>query len=135
MKTIAHAAEKPQEMQYVLRQDGQADVWMRRNITQQPCPSDGDGAAGLEYIYDEVFFRTAATLEEIEADPDTYWAKGQLWTPDVPLTKEERQEKKIKELEKSLEQAKADLTQARTDSDMAIAELTIVLATMMAPTA
>ena len=40
------------------------------------------------------------------------------------MTKEEQQEKKIAELEEKLKQA-------RTDSDMAIAELTIVLATMV----
>ena len=44
--------------------------------------------------------------------------------PDIPMTKEEQQEKKIAELEEKLKQA-------RTDSDMAIAELTIVLATMV----
>ena len=109
-----------------------ADVWLRRNITQQPRPSDGEGD-NLEYVYDEVFFRTTASQEDISGDLDTYWAVGQDWAPEVPLTKEELQEKKIADLEQSLEQARTDLEQARTDNDMAIAELTIVLATMMTP--
>ena len=132
MKSIVHAAEKPQEIQYTARKDGMADVWLRRNITQQTCPSDGEGD-NLEYVYDEVFFRTTASQEDISGDLDTYWTVGQEWAPEVPLTKEEAQARKIADLEQSLEQAKTDLAQARTDNDMAIAELTIVLATMMTP--
>lgn len=54
MKSIVHAVEKPQEIQYTVRKDGMADVWLRRNIAQQPCHSDGEGD-NLEYVYDEVF--------------------------------------------------------------------------------
>lgn len=135
MLTIAHAAQEPQELQYVTRKDGLADVWMRRNVTQTQCHSDSGEEAEeyTEYVYDEVFFRTSASLEDITADQNSFWAIGQNWAPDVPLTKEEMQEKKIADLEQSLEQAKTDLAQARTDSDMAIAELTIVLAAMMTP--
>lgn len=43
MKSIVHAVEKPQEIQYTVRKDGMADVWLRRNIAQQPCHSDGGG--------------------------------------------------------------------------------------------
>nr|DAF81303.1 MAG TPA: hypothetical protein [Caudoviricetes sp.] len=125
MITTAHAAEIPQEIQYSARLDGMADVWMRRNIVQAPYLSDDENlSGGMEYVYDEVFFRTKDTQGQIESDPDTYWLQGQNWMPDVPMTKEEQQEKKIAELEEKLKQA-------RTDSDMAIAELTIVLAAMV----
>lgn len=132
MISIVHAVDKPQEIQYTVRKDGMADVWLRRNIAQQPCHSDGEGD-NLEYVYDEVFFRTTASRDDISADQDSFWSVGQDWAPDVPLTKEEMQEKKIADLEHDLEQAKTDLAQARTDNDMAIAELTIVLAAMMTP--
>ena len=125
MITTAHAAEIPREIQYSARPDGMADVWMRKNIVQAYYPSDNENlSSGMEYVYDEVFFRTKDTQGQIEADPDTYWAQGQAWMPNIPMTKEEQQEKKIAELEEKLKQT-------RTDSDMAIAELTIVLAAMV----
>ena len=43
MKTVGHAPEKPEELLYVKREDGMADVWMRRNISPQVHHSDGDG--------------------------------------------------------------------------------------------
>ena len=132
MKNVSHAPEKPEEILYVKREDGLADVWMRRNVIQQACPFEGDGE-NLEYVYDEVFFQTSATQEEIEADLDTYWSIGEKWTLEVPLTKEEQQEKEIAALKKDLAQAEANLEQAKMDNTMAIAELTMVMAAMMAP--
>ncbi len=93
-----------------------ADVWLRKNIVQQECHSESEGGETLEYVYDEVFFRTSDSQETIEADFDGYWESGESWLPAVPLTKEQQRESKIKELE-----------QARNDSDMAIAELTELL--------
>ncbi len=106
---------------------------MRRNVIQQACPSEGDGE-NLEYVCDEVFFRTAVTQEAIAGDPDAYWAVGERWTPNIPLTKEEQQEKEMAALKKDLAQAEANLEQAKMDNTMAIAELTMVMAAMMAPT-
>lgn len=122
MKTIAHAEEKPQEIQYTACADGLADVWLRKNIEQQTCSSGPNDAKNLEYVYDEVFFRTSDVQEAIETDFDTYWDNGELWTPEVPPTKEEQDELRIKELETALEQS-------RLENDMAIAELTTLLAT------
>lgn len=133
MKNVSHAPEKPEEILYVKREDGLADVWMRRNVIQQACPSEGDGE-NLEYVCDEVFFRTAVTQEAIAGDPDAYWAVGERWTPNIPLTKEEQQEKEMAALKKDLAQAEANLEQAKMDNTMAIAELTMVMAAMMTPT-
>lgn len=134
MKSIVHAVEKPQEIQYTVRKDGMADVWLRKtSLSSRAILTARED--NLEYVYDEVFFRTTASRDDVAADQDSFWSVGQDWALDVPLTKEEMQEKKIADLEHDLEQAKTDLAQARTDNDMAIAELTIVLATMMAPTA
>lgn len=93
------------------------------------CPSNEDEPT-QEWVYDEVYFQTTADRAEIEANIDRYWELGSDWSPAVPMTDKEM----IAKLQEELQEAKADLTQARTDSDMAIAELTIVLATMMAPT-
>lgn len=140
MKVEAHASAKPEELCYntlTIPKDGNtAEVWIRKNIRKQTVPalSEDAGSENSEWVYDEVYFRTTASQSEIEADIEGYWITGADWEPDVPLTKEEQQEKKIACLEKSLAQAKADLEQSRTDSDMAIAELTIVLASMMTPT-
>lgn len=78
-----------------------------------------------------MYFRTSATRDEIEADPDRFWSEGQKWEPDVPLSPEEKQEQRIKALEMQLNEAKTELEQSRVDNDMAIAELTMVMAAMM----
>lgn len=85
----------------------------------------------LEYTYDEVYFQTTAAKGEIESDIDGYWTAGQAWNPEVPLTSAEKQELRIAVLESQLNEAKAELEQSRTDNDMAIAELTMVMAAMM----
>ena len=125
MKSIVHAVEKPQDIQYTARSDGYADVWIRKNITKQKKEFDG-WDDGFEYVYDEIFFRTVLTQGEVESNIDNLIDEWGKWQPMIPMTKEEQKAARISELE-------AELKQARTDNDMAIAELTIVLATMMTP--
>ena len=135
MRTEAHGSAKPEELCYntlmTPNTGNTAEVWIRRNIRQQEvfAPSNEDEPT-QEWVYDEVYFQTTADRAEIEANIDRYWELGSDWSPAVPMTDKEM----IAKLQEELQEAKADLTQARTDSDMAIAELTIVLATMMAPT-
>lgn len=136
MRTEAHGSAKPEELCFNFlmtpNAGNTAEVWIRRNIRQQTTPALSDGEENnLEWVYDEVYFQTTADRTEIEADIDGYWELGGDWSPAVPLTDKEI----IAKLQAELKEAKADLTQARTDSDMAIAELTIVLATMMTPMA
>lgn len=134
MRTEAHGSAKPEELCYntlmTPNAGNTAEVWIRRNIRQQttPAPSDSE-EDNLEWVYDEVYFQTAADRTEIESDIDGYWELGGNWSPAVPLTDKEM----IAKLQVELREAKTDLAQARTDNDMAIAELTIVLATMMTP--
>ena len=120
MITKAHAAEKPQEIQYTARSDGYSDVWIRKNITKQKSDLD-DGSE--EYVYDEIFFRTALTQGEVESNIDNRIDEWEKWEPMIPMTKEEQQATKISELE-------AELKQAKTDNNMAIAELTILMSSM-----
>lgn len=106
-------------------------MWIRRNIRQQEVPAlSNEGEPTQEWVYDEVYFQTAVDLDKITADLDGYWELGCAWKPEVPMTDKEM----IAKLQKDLKEARTDLAQSRTDSDMAIAELTIVLATMMTPT-
>ncbi len=152
MKNTAHAPEKPEELQYMTRPDGLADVWIRKNIVQQPCPSDSGEGENLEYVYEEAFFRTSTQKEDIEKKLDAFWEEAAVWKPETPLTPEEKREKEIAELrqsqeqankvlesnkktieslKKDLKQAKESLETAKTDNDMAITELTMIMAAIM----
>lgn len=134
MKIVtAHCPTMPEELTYRALKDGTAEVWIRKNIEQTTVLSESAGGGGdnLEYIYNEVYFRTTASQEEIEADINGFWLAGQEWEPDVPLTPTQKQEIRIATLEKQLETARTELEQSRTDNDMAIAELTMVMAAMM----
>ena len=125
--STVHCPVKPEAMQYHLLGSGIAEVWIRKNIRQTTVEAETGGEENLEYTYEEVYFRTTATQAEIEGNQDSYWETGQGWEPEVPLTPEQ----KIEKLQLELNQANADLAQAKTDNDMAIAELTMVMAAMM----
>ena len=105
------------------------EVWIRKNIRKETeLRSDPDGAEESSgYVYEEVYFRTNATKEEIVADPEKYWAIGKEWTVQVPETDKQ----KIARLEKELQEANEALIQNRNDNDMAIAELTMAIASMI----
>ena len=126
MKIVkAHSPVMPEPVLHNLISDGIAEVWIRKNIQQVTAPfEEGEN---LDYTYDEVYFQTTATLAEIEGDLETYWESGQGWEPEVPLTPEQKAEK----LEMELKQANTALETAKADNDMAIAELTMVMAAMM----
>lgn len=128
-----HCPTMPEELTYRALENGTAEVWIRKNIEQTTVPFDatGEGGGNLEYIYSEVYFRTTASREEIEEDINGYWQAGQDWELDVPLTAAQKQEKRIAVLEEQLENARAELDQTRSDNDMAIAELTMVMAAML----
>ena len=50
------------------------DIFLRKNVVEV---TDEDGT---HFEYDEVYFKDDATAEQIEADFDTYWEKGRIWT-------------------------------------------------------
>ena len=74
---------------------------------------------GTEYVYEEVYFQTTATREQIEGNLDAYWTMGEAWEPGKPKTQEE----KLQELEEKLQEM-------RNENDLAIAELTMLMAAM-----
>ena len=130
MKTEnVHCPTKPEELRYNLLNCSLAEVWLRKNIVQQtvlPFEPESEEET-LEYVYDEVFFQTTASREEIEADIEGFWQIGASWKPEVPESKEQ----KIVRLEKELATQKQVVEQNRSNSDMAIAELTMIMAAMM----
>lgn len=71
-------------------------------------------------MYEEVYFQTVATEEQIEENLDAYWTIGEVWEPEKPKTQEE----KIRELEEKLQES-------RNENDLAIAELTMLMAAMI----
>lgn len=95
-----------------------AEAWIRKNITQASVPSDV--GEGMEYVYEEVYFRTTATKEQIEENLGVYWTIGESWEPERPKTQEE----KIRELEEKLQES-------RNENDLAIAELTMLMAAVI----
>ena len=126
----ANSQSEPKEIEIVsMPESGLNEVWIRKNIKKETEPrSDLDGSEESPgYVYEEVYFRTEATKEEIEADLEKYWAIGKEWAVQVPET--DRQ--KIARLEKELKEANAALIQNRNDNDMAIAELTMAIASMI----
>lgn len=113
-----HSPTAPEAMKYNALPGGMAEVWIRKNITQTSVPSDiGEG---MEYVYEEVYFRTAATKEQIEENLGAYWTIGESWEPERPKTQEE----KIRELEEKLQES-------RNENDLAIAELTMLMAAVI----
>lgn len=126
MKIVtAHCPIQPEEVKYNQIENGMAEVWIRKNITKATIPESTENET--EYVYEEVYFRTNASEDDVNANVDKYWQLGQEWEMAVPKTQDE----KIEELENQLVIAKAELDQARTDNDLAIAELTMVMAAMM----
>lgn len=105
--------------------DHEKEVWMRRNIRQEPVHFEDDGT--LEYVYEEIYFRTSASEEELKADPEFWWNQGKDWHILTPETDKE----KITRLERELTETNTRLTQIREDSDMAVAELSMAMALMM----
>jgi Zn-dependent oligopeptidase len=89
--------------------------------------SDENDEENMEYIYDEVYFCTTSTREEIESDLEYYWKSGQEWNPSIP----ESDKQKIERLEQELSETKEQMTKNQLASDMTIAELTMVMADMM----
>lgn len=141
METV-HSPSRPAEVAYNRLSSNLAECWIRKNIKEEILPADTanteneveEGAVvglsateNLEYVYEEVYFQTAATEEEVRSDLEGFWALGQEWNLPVPMTQEQR----IEQLETELTGARAALAESQMNNDMAIAELTMVMAMMM----
>ena len=77
MSEIAYftGATAPEAIQYMPLPDGYADVWLRQNIEEY---TDSEGGAGWQA--DEVYFRTALTLEEVTEQFDVLFEEAPTLT-------------------------------------------------------
>lgn len=121
MYTTSYSQDKPEEMEYRWTGD-LAEVFLRKNVQKENVELE-EGGKITRYTYDEVYFRTTETEATVKGDFDGFFESGKDWAIDVPLTQKER----IRMLQSDVEQAQADIE----SSDSAIAELTMVLASMM----
>lgn len=71
---------KPETVQYMKLPNGQADVWLRRNIQQE------ESDEGVFWSADEKYTRTGLTLDEVNAQFDALFDAE----PETPLTDSER---------------------------------------------
>lgn len=68
------SSERPVEVQVFPTKD----CFMRRNIKEV------EDENGMHFEYDEVYFISDATAEEIANDFETFWETGRIWTPEKP---------------------------------------------------
>lgn len=77
---IVNYDSKPETVQYMKLHNGQADVWLRRNIQQE------ESDEGVFWSADEKYIRTGLTLDEVNAQFDALFDAE----PVTPLTDSER---------------------------------------------
>ena len=104
------------------RPDGQADVWLRKNITEQTVePADG-GVPCAQYTADEVHLVKAITQEEAEASFDELW--------DEAVAEENPQDERIAALEaiaKTFTASAPQLAQMRTAAMLSVQSMATAL--------
>lgn len=105
------------------RPDGQADVWLRKNITEETYnPMDG-GEPYTRYTADEAHLVKAITQEEAEQSFDELW--------DEAVAAETPQDERIRALEtiaKTFSAAAPQLAQIRTAAMLSIQTMAVSLA-------
>lgn len=97
------------------RPDGQADVWLRKNITKETIEDETSGEQREQWVADEVHLVKAITQEEAEASFDELWDEAEA--------SETPQDDRIKALEtiaKTFSAAAPQLAQIRTAATLSI---------------
>ncbi len=97
------------------RPDGQADVWLRKNITKETIEDETSGEQREQWVADEVHLVKAITQEEAEASFDELWDEAEA--------SETPQDERIKALEtiaKTLNDVEPQLSQIRTAAKLAV---------------
>lgn len=87
MEVKAYFSESPQPILYEKHDDANW-VWLRKNIHEEAVVQDEQEF--VQFVCDEVFFKTGATAEEIEADFNAYYEFGKNWEEEKAPTIEER---------------------------------------------
>ena len=70
----AYYTSEPEALTYMKLPDGNADVWLRKNIEESTQETE-DGTQSV-WTCDEVSFRTTLSKTEIEDDFDTIFENG-----------------------------------------------------------
>ena len=79
----AYFSQKPEAIQYMLLSDKQtADVWLRKNISQETETYDSTETPVTYYVADEVYFRTKQTYDYIEKNFEQIYEEV---SKDIPL--------------------------------------------------
>lgn len=89
MITKAFYTQRPDSIKYMRLPSGDADLWMRKNITETVDSETGV----VSYEADEVYMLTSATEQEIAADFNAWYNTAASWqapTPQKPPTEGER---------------------------------------------
>jgi hypothetical protein len=97
------------------RPDGQADVWLRKNITKETIEDEASGEQREQWVADEVHLVKAITQEEAEASFDELWDEAEA--------AETPQDERIKALEtiaKTFTASASQLAQIRTAATLSI---------------
>lgn len=97
------------------RPDGQADIWLRKNIQQEEVTPEDGGEPYTQYTADEAHIVKAMTQEEAEADFDELW--------DEAVAAETPQDERIAALEviaKTFTASASQLAQIRTATSLSV---------------
>ena len=79
--------EMPERITYMLQEDGHADVWLRKNITQY-SHDELEDAKSSGYYADEVYINTKLTYDQVDEQFDDLFEHG---APEIEeVTLEER---------------------------------------------
>lgn len=104
------------------RPDGQADIWLRKNIQQVEAQPDDGGEPYAQYTADEAHLVKAMTQEEAEAAFDELW--------DEAVAAETPQDERIAALEaatKKLTASTPQLAQMRAAATLAVQSMATTL--------
>lgn len=104
------------------RPDGQADVWLRKNITKETIEDESSGEQREQWVADEVHLVKAITQEEAEASFDELWDEAEA--------AETPQDERIKALEtiaKTFSAAAPQLAQIRAAATLSIQSVAVDL--------
>lgn len=96
--------ERPDSIKYMSLPSGDADLWMRKNITEVVDPETNE----VSYEADEAYMRTDATEAEITADFEGWFETASSWEPPQPEKKPGTQDERIAALEEEVESVKAE---------------------------
>lgn len=102
MITKACYTERPNGIKYMLLPSGEADVWIRNNISEIIDPETDN----ISYEADEAYMRTSVAEDDISSDFDTWFETASAWQPFISKSEPDTQERHIEALTEELKALK-----------------------------